>query len=223
MSDAPGGVGSAALDGLFADARECDDWDDLVADSEPPALASPCRSPSASPAAALASGPPSRVQRPRIMQCFYCLRAVPREARFVICDACDGLVACERCWDDARPDRGVEGRHVDWLEERRHTLLRRDRRLPRELRQWRRLRHHSFDMAHADWTRDPTHFSLTTYAEYDAAFTGDGDLVHRASAAAGHVARATTHVRASMRAAPCGAPRVEVRASAHESSSDEDD
>lgn len=90
------------------------------------------------------------------IQCFYCCEIMRAADRFVICEICEGFVACPPCWE----------RHnlsLLELEERKVKLLRRDQRRQHKL--WPRLREHSFKMSHADWDSDGGNFRVGTFRE----------------------------------------------------------
>lgn len=91
------------------------------------------------------------------IQCFYCCEIMRVADKFVLCEVCEGFVACLPCWH----------RHnlsLLELEERKAKLLRRDQRRQHKL--WPQLHDHSFSMEHADWTNpDQGDFREGTYRE----------------------------------------------------------
>jgi hypothetical protein len=110
-----------------------------------------------------------------LLQCFYCRKHIDNIEKFIVCGVCYGLVSCQRCWESKKPEVGSKGRSVVWLDERKEELLIEDGMRSKHNRMWRHLDKHTFDTAHADWTKEDPDFNLTTWGEYSAACESDAE------------------------------------------------
>lgn len=88
--------------------------------------------------------------------CFYCVRQLRLDERFVLCDKCDAFTACTACWSTCEWTKTKL-----WGQQRRHL---RDR-----LEMFPFLGQHDFVKEHSRSDIEPSDYSETTWAEYEAA------------------------------------------------------